>query len=342
MILYKVVKIDEVTQFYDITNRKSPKMIRKLNHCCKVERLPLLKPILDVKTRWNSTYEMIERALTLQRALESICNSVSHLRPMALSSAEWIYLQKLQHLLNNFVKFTVEVSASKHRVTINQAVPTYNVLIDAIDQYAADSDNGMQLRTAAFKARSKLVKYYGKTDDCPIYAIATALDPELKYRYWNDTHWGSYYTNMAIGTVEACWEESYKPNNQEPDPVISPALERKRHRIGLSRRQDDNNGGASSRRLNDELATYISEVCLEPTEDDNDAELAYWRNNEYRFKNLARMARDYLAIPLTSTPSERAFSGARLMIPYTRNRMKPETLERLVLLKSWLKKNKKA
>jgi hAT family C-terminal dimerisation region len=36
--------------------------------------------------------------------------------------------------------------------------------------------------------------------------------------------------------------------------------------------------------------------------------LEYWRVHSTRFPNLSRMARDYLAVPGTSTPTERVFS----------------------------------
>jgi len=49
---------------------------------------------------------------------------------------------------------------------------------------------------------------------------------------------------------------------------------------------------------------------------------------------LARMARDYLAIQGSSTPSERAFSNASLTDTQQRNRLTPEMFEALQILKS--------
>ena len=47
------------------------------------------------------------------------------------------------------------------------------------------------------------------------------------------------------------------------------------------------------------------------------------------------MARRYLAIPATSAPVERTFSIGSNIISKSRNRLEPETVKRIVLLKSW-------
>ena len=63
--------------------------------------------------------------------------------------------------------------------------------------------------------------------------------------------------------------------------------------------------------------------------------LDYWKINSDRFPNLSRMARDYLAVPGTSTPSERAFSGGRQLITDFRSRLNGETITACMLFKSW-------
>jgi len=47
------------------------------------------------------------------------------------------------------------------------------------------------------------------------------------------------------------------------------------------------------------------------------------------------MARRFLAIPATSAPIERVFSIGGNIITKSRNRLSPETVKKLVLLKSW-------
>ena len=92
----------------------------------------------------------------------------------------------------------------------------------------------------------------------------------------------------------------------------------------------------SSGNTTSELDTsYLDEPVMEdgPNFDLSD----YWRVHSTRFPNLSRMARDYLAIPGTSTPSERAFSAGRQLITDFRCSLKAETITACMLLKDWFK-----
>lgn len=52
------------------------------------------------------------------------------------------------------------------------------------------------------------------------------------------------------------------------------------------------------------------------------------------YPTVSRMARDYLAIQGSSTPSERAFSSGGMTDDSRRNRLTPQVFEALQLLKS--------
>jgi len=63
--------------------------------------------------------------------------------------------------------------------------------------------------------------------------------------------------------------------------------------------------------------------------------LEWWKVNAGRFPNLARMARDILAIQGGSVGVEQVFSMTRDVIPYRRSRLKSSTIRSSMLVKSY-------
>jgi len=63
--------------------------------------------------------------------------------------------------------------------------------------------------------------------------------------------------------------------------------------------------------------------------------LQWWKVNAGRFLNLARMARDILAVQRGSVGVEQVFSLARDVIPYQRSRLKSSTIRSSMLVKSY-------
>lgn len=102
--------------------------------------------------------------------------------------------------------------------------------------------------------------------------------------------------------------------------------------------------------LDDEFRRYMLDY---PRVSEDVNPLDWWKLHSEIFPNLSRMARDYLAIPGTSAPSEREFSGGinkktfplllkstnlgRRLITDLRTRLSAETIRTCMCLKSWLK-----
>ena len=59
-----------------------------------------------------------------------------------------------------------------------------------------------------------------------------------------------------------------------------------------------------------EFSLYLSAEYIDRKEDP----LTWWKGNRGQFPTLAKLAREYLAIPAMSTPSELIFSAARYII----------------------------
>ena len=90
----------------------------------------------------------------------------------------------------------------------------------------------------------------------------------------------------------------------------------------------DNEGGS----IVEEVALYLDERPIKRKEDP----IAWWRANANRFPRLAVLARRYLSIPATSTPSERVFSVAGIVVDKRRCALSAEMINALVFLhRNW-------
>ncbi|MBW0520138.1 hypothetical protein O181_059853, partial [Austropuccinia psidii MF-1] len=78
-----------------------------------------------------------------------------------------------------------------------------------------------------------------------------------------------------------------------------------------------------------ELRRYFEES---PEPKDTDI-LVLWRSRGNLFPTLAAMARNYLAIPATSAPSERVFSVGRRIFSYQCASLMPSHVEQLACVK---------
>ena len=64
--------------------------------------------------------------------------------------------------------------------------------------------------------------------------------------------------------------------------------------------------------------------------------LAFWKGNEFRYPELAAMARDVLSIPVSTVASESTFSVGGQVIDQFRSALKPDVVEALVCSRDWL------
>ena len=65
----------------------------------------------------------------------------------------------------------------------------------------------------------------------------------------------------------------------------------------------------------------------------NQCPFSWWLNKKNKYPVLAKMARIFLAIPATSTSSERLFSDAGNLLTSKRSRIDSELFKRMMFLK---------
>ena len=58
----------------------------------------------------------------------------------------------------------------------------------------------------------------------------------------------------------------------------------------------------------------------------------WWKINEARYPNIAKLAKSMLCVPATSTAAERVFSAAGITVSKRRSCLKPENIDRILFL----------
>ena len=158
-----------------------------------------------------------------------------------------------------------------------------------------------------------VIRYYTLTDLAPVYFAATALHPEMKFRYfetkWNDCP--DWITN-AKAEVQRLWQSEYKP---EPLTAQEAQLRVTQYVQGASTMLEPSGEPSDfcdlphwnrSKRArlaaddNDELDRYL----MRDTENELPAgPLSYWQehSNDIRSNNVAKMALEVFSIPAMSS-----------------------------------------
>ncbi|KAF9571669.1 hypothetical protein BGW38_008596 [Lunasporangiospora selenospora] len=212
---------------------------------------------------------------------------------------------------------TKTISSSVGYPTINRAMSVYNALIDALEEFI-DRESSPSLREAATQGKQKLLDYYSKTDSTPVYAVATAMDPRMRFDWWSVNDWEGYIQACA-DMVTDVWQKNYK--GKEGPIELDIEVQRQMRLFGIKKKPG-------------ELDEYIREGSSLITCKAEPPELMYWRSQMERWPNLANMARDYLAIPVTSTPAERCFSQAKSIATLHSNILDKEAFEAIEALEA--------
>ncbi|XP_026450586.1 zinc finger BED domain-containing protein RICESLEEPER 2-like [Papaver somniferum] len=131
----------------------------------------------DVKTRWNSTYLMLQSCISYEKVF-------THLRLVDSDYAEspngeeWDQIKVVTKFLKVFYDLTTLFSGNKY--------PTSNFYFDGVCQIKVlldqETTNDIEfIRNMAKKMQEKFAKYWKKLS--PILAMAVVLDPRLKFEF---------------------------------------------------------------------------------------------------------------------------------------------------------------
>ncbi|KAE8209774.1 hypothetical protein CF327_g6278 [Tilletia walkeri] len=323
---------------------------------CALFKLP--KPhtlIRDVATRWNSTFEMVERGLVLWEAIITWQEANQKLIPVKfrLQRAHKTSFTNLVKLLQPLSRATSKFS-SKTSPALADVVGTFEELDASYSAFEEDENLPTAWREAAKRASAVCATYYGLADDTKAYYLAVLLHPNMRPKFMRIMKWEKEWIQKAVDTLKDVHRSRYKKDEQEPD--------------SNTQSQDvDGQTDSQKRKARKKELSFVEQRLQQAEEEDSEPDvdpldewckgklcpvtlvkgklvdpLAWW-NDQKRIGcehgGLTDLALDLFSAPATSVDVERLFSKAGHHITPLRHRIKAVKLGQMVTVGAWHREN---
>ncbi|KAG8482803.1 hypothetical protein CXB51_024369 [Gossypium anomalum] len=342
--------------------RVSPLRLTKFNQRVKEEMIDRKAQLcLDVPTRWNSTYMMLKVAEKYERAFKSYVRD-DHNFFLDLNTGDgvptfddWKLVRKVIKVLELFYHLTLNVSGSLH-VTSHSL---FEVLTDVHCLFDGWQDCGdLEIISMTSKMRDKYNKYWGEGNKINMLVYLTVIFyPRCKMSFL-DFGVNLLFPNIANDIMKMidkelhCLFNEYSFNagriqlfeyrsSSSTNLCSSMEIDQSEIKTGLAKQKYLKKKKQVGFESKFELDRYLGEDKEVKNSSSFDL-LLWWKMNSLRFPILAQMARDILAIPISTVASKSAFSTGGRVLDSFRSSLTPLMVEALVCTQDWLWKSNDA
>ncbi|KAJ9555764.1 hypothetical protein OSB04_010378 [Centaurea solstitialis] len=334
--------------------RSSPQRLEKFREFAILEQCKANANVpLDVITRWNSTYLMLDAALkyegTFNRMAEEDVPFKSYFQDKVgpPCNDDWRNAQAFCVFLKMFYEATLKLSAWKS-ITSNILFVEMITLQTEIDKALYSTDE--VLKRVARSMKAKFNKYWGSFEKTnKIVMIANVLDPRYKLQWAKVAMQKVYASDEVIQSIEGELKrllmkmyEEYKrlENGEQHDHTVLEDSDMDGDELeGLdevSREIARERMSQQSGCIRNEVDQYLSDMYVSLVAKNFELH-KWWKGNESTYPVLSKLAKDIFAIPCSTVASENAFSlGSRVVDPF-RASLTPKTVEALVCTTDWLR-----
>ncbi|XP_056691664.1 zinc finger BED domain-containing protein RICESLEEPER 2-like [Spinacia oleracea] len=335
--------------------KQSPSRLLRFKKCVSDEKIVSKKLLcLDVPTRWNSTYLMLSAAISLESSFERYAEEYPHYTVDLCEregkgipeSEDWNSVKTFSEYLQTFYGLTNRVSGSLY-VTSNLFFHELINVVVLLKELTSSDDPDMCLM--ACKMKEKYEKYWGDPEKINLMIfVVVVLDPRYKFDYveWMLTEIYDVITASVLARnvkdiLSALFVE-YR---------ILPPTDVVREQVSSTK--DDTQSTTSHKKvevlkskykkhkceLNGEAKIELNKFLEEDAEEEDDDSdiLGWWKFNSARFPTMGRMARDVLAVPISTVASESAFSTGGRVLDNFRSSLNPVVVQGLVCNQNWLR-----
>ncbi|CAN0914821.1 Zinc finger BED domain-containing protein RICESLEEPER 2 [Linum grandiflorum] len=320
---------------------------------------------LDVPTRWNSTFIMLDTALIFERAFEAVCNldptfsadlKTKKWKNVVLgppTDDDWKSVKNLTNYLKFFHELTLVASGTKY-VTSHLFLTEVSRLFHHIYKMEKSSDE--DIRKMAAKMKDKVFKYWSEKDGTNkrlnrLMYLAPVFDPRYRWSILQFTFPKLYGEHRG--------EELLVEVREELNAMFDVYKEKQaRERNENSQTQSSMSTSEGMSVLVDDGDDFYADYVVVPTRVGERAELekyltgereemeengksfdvlGWWKLNAFKCPVLSEMAKDILAVPISTVASESCFSTGGRVLDDFRSSLTPTIVEALICAEDWLR-----
>ncbi|KAI7746458.1 hypothetical protein M8C21_022551 [Ambrosia artemisiifolia] len=354
---------------------QTPATFKKFKELAKLEKVECQKSLfMDVPTQWSSTYLMLSVAIKYERAFDRLeiedfvfRNDLGE-QPQAPSSFDWDNVKRLVGFLQHYYQFTLKVSGTKY-TTSNTFLDSVSCIHSVLKECFSSEDRVLMEISSSMK--KKLDKYWGEIDKFNLLVfIASVFDPRTKLLYLEVTLCNMYGDDDGGRICALCKSALYElfndykrihsdervRNMPSSSHQSSNSLDRSLPDVDLFHNVNDvikelreNNLAEVKRRkagsgVTNDPKSELDRYLTEEIEEDNDyfqsedfTVLDWWKTRSTTFPVLSLVARDVLAIPISTVACESSFATKGRVLDSFITSLTPETIQALLCYQDWIR-----
>jgi galactitol-specific phosphotransferase system IIB component len=314
-------------------------------------------PELDVETRWNSTWSMLECMISLRKPLEELLRRIRcrhegycdfSIGPTSKLAAEipaesWSAVNDFCSFLTPFKEATVLMSGSSYP-TLGLVVPVFYMIKEHVHKAIKAQSGFKSTHTIKFAkaVQSKLEAYDAKIKGSNVM-MAAALDPRVKCYIQKIGMDVNAIKRSLLEEFQCKYSHKYNQlvaNTTGTSSSQDQSISMMESFMGvLDGKQNDEVTGAPQNRQEEpfcnELDRWFSHSGIKLTQSSHDV-CIWFKVNTAIFPRVALMARDFLGVTSTSVPSECVFSNSGTVVSKRRARLGDDAIQAICELQSFL------
>ncbi|XP_042025722.1 zinc finger BED domain-containing protein RICESLEEPER 2-like [Salvia splendens] len=314
---------------------------------------------VDIPTKWSSTYLMLEAALPYERVMEGFkllspefVRDLSEMQDNEMQDDEmqdddlttigvprvedWLAIKRMSGYLQKFHQFIRLVSDAKN-VTAHLFFKEMCTIFSMIKRLERDEDDAK--RSLATEMKTRLGKYWSEEKELnpkmnKILYIAALLDPRQKMKHVQlclKTVYGDNRANELMEELTKSINDLFELYQKDMTLILGQTPTPATPMSDIHVPDDDDSNGS-------EITRYFAEELYETraSEVNHFDILQWWSSYGSCFPVLSAMARDIMAIPVSSVASKVAFNTEGRVLSEFRSSLPPRYIEALICAKNWL------